>query len=145
MRIERCSAMTSRRLRTVDETASIRAVAVLLTVRDVQLVIVCDDRGAATGVISKSDLARHLARRGSPRASAATLMTRPFVSCRPGDELHMVWQAMTERVLQSVPVLDPASRPLGVLDVRDAMSVLLKEERLEEESLVGYIAGVGYR
>jgi hypothetical protein len=42
-------------------------------------------------------------------------------------------------------VLDTDSRPLGVLDVRDAMRVLLEEERLEEESLASYIAGVGYR
>ena len=34
-------------------------------------------------------------------------MTRPFVSCRPDDELHSVWQAMTKRTLQNVPVLAP--------------------------------------
>lgn len=145
MRIDSFRAMTSRRLRTIEAAATVRAAAAILSGSDVGLVVVCDDRGAAAGLISKSDLVRHLARLGSPQTSAATLMTRPFMSCRLDDELHLVWQSMTKRRLQNVPVLDTDSRPLGVLDVRDAMRVLLEEERLEEESLASYIAGVGYR
>ena len=107
MRIDSFRAMTSRRLRTIEAAASVRAAAAILSGSDIGLVVVCDDRGAAAGLISKSDLVRHLARLGSPQTSAATLMTRPFMSCRPEDELHLVWQSMTKRRFQNVPVLDP--------------------------------------
>ena len=67
VRIDSFRAMTSRRLRTIEAAATVRAAAAILSGSDVGLVVVCDDRGAATGVISKSDLVRHLARRDRPK------------------------------------------------------------------------------
>jgi CBS domain-containing protein len=136
--------MTSRRLRTIEPAETMRATAALLSEGDIGLVVVCDERGTAVGVISKSDLVRHLARLGPVQSNAAALMTQPIISCRPEDELQAVWQDMTKRMLQSCPVLDGNSRPVGVLDIRDAMRALLDEERVEEESLISYISGAGY-
>jgi CBS domain-containing protein len=144
MRIDSFKAMTAGRLRTIDAGATVRSAATALS-GDAGLVVVCDHWGEAAGVISKSDLVRHLARAGSARASTAGLMTRAFVSCRPEDDIRTVWQAMTARGLQNLPVLDAGSRPLGILDIRDAMRVILETEQLEEQALANYIAGVGYR
>ena len=35
--------------------------------------------------------------------------------------------------------------PLGILDVRDALKVLLEQEEYQETLLTNYIAGVGYQ
>jgi predicted transcriptional regulator len=102
-------------------------------------------RLAARPVVSKSDLVRHLARAGSAEAGAAGLMTRRLVSCGPEDDVRVVWQRMTTRGLQNVPVLGASARPLGVLDIRDAMRAILAADELEEQALANYIAGVGYR
>ena len=72
-------------------------------------------------------------------------MSWPIVSCAPNDDLYSVWQIMTARKLQNVPVLGVDLNPLGVLDIRDAMEALLEQEQFQEHMLVDYIAGVGYR
>jgi predicted transcriptional regulator len=144
MRIDSFKAMTTGRLRTIEAGATVRTAATALS-DDAGLVVVCGDGEEAVGVIRKTDLVRHLARAGSAGAGAAGLMTRDFVSCRPEDEIRTVWQAMTVRRLQNVPVLGMNSRPLGILDIRDAMRVILETEQLEEQALANYIAGVGYR
>jgi hypothetical protein len=52
---------------------------------------------------------------------------------------------MTERKLQNIPVLGADRMPLGVLDIRDAMKALYDHMQFEEQMLVDYIAGTGYR
>jgi hypothetical protein len=52
---------------------------------------------------------------------------------------------MTARRLQNMPVLEGGDRPLGVLDIRDALAALLDEERYEERLLANYVSGVGYQ
>ena len=39
---------------------------------------------------------------------------------------------MTTQALQNVPVLGADTKPLGVLDIRDAMKVLLEQGEFEE-------------
>ena len=145
MQIDHLHSMTSPRLRVIGTDAKLQAAALALSKPDIGLVIVCHDNGAAVGVLSKSDLVRHLARSGSAGATAATLMSRRVVSCRPDDDVHAVWQAMTAQALQNVPVLGADSKPLGVLDIRDAMKVLFEHEEFEERLLANYIAGIGYQ
>jgi len=109
------------------------------------LVVACGNRGKAVGILTKSDLVRHLARAGSPSDPVAPLIGRSIVSCRTDDDIVDVWQIMTARRLQNVPVLDDELRPLGVLDIRDVMQVVIEAEQHQEQALVDYISGVGYR
>ncbi|HET9069791.1 MAG TPA: CBS domain-containing protein, partial [Amaricoccus sp.] len=99
MRIDSLADMTESRLRTIETGASVRAAAATLANGDAGLVIVCEPGGEAAGVVSKSDLVRHLARSGSARMAAAGLMTRDLFSCRPGDDIRAVWKEMTARRL----------------------------------------------
>ncbi|MER9060572.1 CBS domain-containing protein [Mesorhizobium sp. M0437] len=96
-------------------------------------------------MLSKSDLVRHLANSGPTEAPIAALMSRSIVSCGPDDDLHSVWQTMAAQGLQNVPVLGADSKPLGVLDIRDAMKALFKQEELQERLLANYISGIGYQ
>ena len=145
MQIDHLHSLTSPRLRVINADATVQAAALALTEPNIGLVVVCHDGGEAAGVLSKSDLVRHLALSGSAGATAATLMTRRVVSCRPDDDVHAVWQTMTAQALQNVPVLGANSRPLGILDIRDAMNVLLEQDEIEEQLLANYIAGIGYQ
>jgi hypothetical protein len=43
-----------------------------------------------------------------------------------------------------MPVLGDQAKPLGVLDIRDALKVLYEQEQLQEHMMENYIAGFGY-
>ncbi len=145
MRIEHLGSIILGRLAIIGSDASLRSAALALATPRTGLVIVCHGDGGAAGVLSKSDLVRHLAQSEEPEPTVAALMTRDVISCRPHDDLHAVWQTMAARGLQNLPVLDAASRPIGTLDIRDAMQALFREEELQERMLTDYIAGIGYQ
>jgi CBS domain-containing protein len=143
MRIEQLHPITSTRLRVINTEATLQVAALSLSNPGIGLVIVCNGNGRAAGVLSKSDLIRHLAHREP--AEPSTLMSREIISCDPDDDVHDVWRTMVARGLQNVPVLAADSKPSGVLDIRDAMKALFEQEEFQERMLTNYIAGIGYR
>jgi CBS domain-containing protein len=145
MRIDRLASAISARLVAVAPNDTIRTAAAALTTPDAGLLVVCDEAGRATGVLSKSDLVRHLAVAPSAQTPLAPLVSRNVVHCAPGDDLHETWQKMTAWRIQNMPVLAPDRTPLGVLDIRDALEELLKQEQYLEHLLADYVSGVGSR
>jgi CBS domain-containing protein len=143
MRIERLGPLISERLMLIDMDATMRDAALGLSNPGIGLIVVHDSGGKAIGVISKSDLIRHLI--DPSHASIASLMSQDIVACGPDDAIRAVWQTMVERRLQNMPVLSSDGKPIGVLDIRDAMNALFEQEEFEEQMLANYVAGVGYR
>jgi CBS domain-containing protein len=123
----------------------VQVAALSLSRPGIGLVVVCNANGAAEGVLSKSDLVRHLVSSASSVPPVSTLMSTSIVSCTPQDDLHEVWQTMAANSLQNMPVVDLGARPVGILDIRDAMKVLFEREEIQEQILSNYVAGVGYR
>ena len=62
MIIDKLHALTSPRLAVIDFDATVQTAAHWLSLPGVGLVVVCNGSGNAEGVLSKSDLVRHLAR-----------------------------------------------------------------------------------
>jgi CBS domain-containing protein len=143
MRIEKLYPMTSARLMVIDLAATLQTAALTLSNPQIGLAVVSEEGGKAAGVLSKSDLIRHLTDR-EPNTSIETLMSRNIISCSPVDELQAAWQVMVESRIQNMPVLGADAKPLGVLDIRDALKVLFEQEQLQEHMLANYIAGIGY-
>ncbi len=141
MQLSRLAPAISARLATIRTDESILAAALHLSRPDVGLIIVCDDSGKALGVLGRSDLLRHMASTEAAKTAAANLMVREIVSATLDDDLRSTWRMMAARQLQRLPVLTPDSRPVGILDIRDAMKALLEQEELQEQELTGYIAG----
>jgi len=111
------------------------------------LVVVCDDAGKMAGVISKTDVVFHISHCTgcSCTMAAAQVMTKEVAFCRPSDCLRDVWSVIKERGLKNVPVVDQNSTPIGVLNARDVLEVLLEEVEHEEQLLRDYVTCVGYR
>ena len=143
MRIEKLYPMVSARLMIVNVTDTVARAAATLSKPGVGLAVVCSDDGVARGVLSKSDLIRHIAHRSGP-GSVEELMSLKIIGCRPTDDLQTAWQAMVDNRLQNMPVLGDQAKPLGVLDIRDALKVLYEQEQLQEHMMENYIAGFGY-
>ncbi|RUV73384.1 MAG: CBS domain-containing protein [Mesorhizobium sp.] len=145
MFVEKLRTLTSSRLAVVARDATVHDAALSLSKPGIGLVVVCDATGGLDGVLSKSDLIRHLSSPAPSPPPASALMSRPVITCGPKDDVHDVWQTMAARNLQNVPVIGDAAQPLGILDIRDAMKTLFEEEELQERMLFNYITGIGYR
>lgn len=128
----------------VDDAPLIQAAKLLRTGTD--LVVVCASAGLLVGVITKTDVVSQISHcQGASCITAASLvMTRDVVVCQPGDWLREVWSTMKERGLKNIPITDQDLRPVGVLNARDALQVLLEKVENEESLLRDYVMCVGY-
>ena len=138
--------VTRSRLVTIHANAVLTEVAARMSSTQISLVVVCDVDGAMVGVITKTDLVKLMAQSpaGASTATAADVMTRQVVQCRPSYPLRAVLSMMSQRNLVHIPVVDDRSRPLGVINARDAFRVLWAAEQYEEALLRDYVMGVGY-
>ncbi len=135
-------------LATVGQDASLGEIARLLSQEHVNLVVVCDDQGRMSGVVSDSDVVRGVAMCGGShyacRVRAKRVMSPDVISCTPTETLRTVWAAMKQRCLRHVPVLDEEGKPVGVLNARDVLSNLVEEVEYQERETVSYFLGLGY-
>lgn len=134
------------RLITLSQEAPLVEAAKLLR-PSIDLIAVCGSGGVLSGVITKTDVVSRISGcLGSSCVMPASLvMTREVVRCSPADSLQDVWATMKERALKNVPITDDAGCPVGVLNARDALQVLLQEVQDEESLLREYVMGIGYR
>lgn len=146
MFVERVVAAARRRLTTVDTGASIFEAAGFL-VSGTDLLVVCGSDHTIQGVITKTDVVKQICT-GQPAslaAPAAAFMTTHVVLCHPGDWLNDVWIRMRGAGHKNIPIADLDGRPIGVLNLRDALQILLEEAEDEEMLLRNYVMGIGYQ
>jgi CBS domain-containing protein len=146
MLVGKLMATARARLVTISDDAPLIEAATLLRA-GTDLVVVCSPEGLLTGVITKTDVVGQISHcLGASCTTAASLvMTRDVVACQPGDWLNEVWEKMKEHGLKNVPVTDRDCRPVGVLNARDALQMLLREVENEESLLRDYVMCVGYQ
>jgi CBS domain-containing protein len=98
------------------------------------------------GVISKTDIVRQIAYCEGSRCTtpAEAVMTRDVTYCHPSDSLHDVLSKMKERGFVHVPIVDQESKPIGVINARDALQVLLGDVEYDVSFLRDYVMGIGY-
>jgi CBS domain-containing protein len=143
--VEKLLTQARDRLVTVAHDAPLLEAAKLLQA-GTDIIVVCDSAGLVTGVVTKTDVVGQMSVCGGASCiqPVSMVMTRTIFTCRPGDLLNDVWAMMKQRELKNVPVIDLESRPLGVLNARDALQVLLQETEDEELLLRDYVMGIGY-
>lgn len=110
------------------------------------LVVVCDEGGKMAGVITKTDIVGRIGycRGCSCTMPASHVMTQEVAFCRPSDWLRDVWSLIKQRGLKNIPIVDQSLAPLGVLNARDVVQVLLEDTQYEEMLLRDYVMGIGY-
>ena len=141
------AAVARSRLVTIVTDALLVDAAKLLSNTQISLVVACDYDGVMAGVITKTNIVQKIGRCGGSAcmATAADVMTRDVTYCRPTDYLPDVLSMMATRGFVHIPVIDEHSRPLGVVNARDALRALMAEEQYEASLLRDYVMGIGYR
>lgn len=147
LKVERILSVARERLVTIKTDALLIDAARLLNGPQVNLVVVCDESDKIAGVITKTDIVARISfcTGCSCTMSASHVMTQEVTFCRPNDWLHEVWSVIKQHGLKNIPVVDQGSVPVGVLDARDVVRILLEDTEYEESLLRDYVMGVGYR
>ena len=147
MRVESIVPVARQRMITIEGDGSLIDAANRLLDTHRALLVVCNDQGIMTGVITKTDIVRQVARcRGIVGdIKISTVMTKAVTFCRSDDALQDVLSLMKEKGFVHIPIVDRDSRPRGVVNARDALQALLLESTDQELVLRAYVMGVGYR
>ena len=140
-------AVAHSRLATISADALLVDAAKLLSDTHISLIVVCDYAGVMVGVITKTNIVQQIGRcvGSACRTAAAEVMRRDVTYCRPTDYLPDVLSTMAKRGFVHMPVVDGHSKPLGVVNARDALRALMDEEQYEASLLRDYVMGIGYR
>jgi CBS domain-containing protein len=145
MLVDKLLPQARERLVVVSDGAPLIEAARLLRV-GTDIVVVCDAAGILAGIITKTDVVGQIShcQGASCVAPASLVMTRSIITCGPGDWIRDVWATMKQRKLKNIPIIDSELRPIGVLNARDVLEVLLGEVENEEALLRDYVMSVGY-
>lgn len=147
MLVERILSIALKRLRTIQADAIVPDAAKLLSDTHISLLVVCDADRKMIGVITKTDIVRQIPDcQGSRcKGAASAVMGRDITYCHPGDQLRDVLLKMKVSGYVHIPIVDQAFRPLGVINDRDALRLLLEDVEYDVSFLRDYVVGVGYR
>lgn len=107
------------------------------------LVVVDPDDGASVaGIVSERDVVRRISRDGSDVLDrpVAEIMTTAVVSCASGDDVHRIAEAMTERRIRHMPVIDDGTL-VGIVSIGDVVAARIAQLEQDRQQLEQYIAG----
>lgn len=135
------------RLVTVQDNAPVVEAARLLAGEQTSLVVVCNDAGHMSGVVTKADIVRQISHCTgcSCTEMVATIMAQEIICCHPDDKVDDVWSIMRKNTLRQIPISSSEGWPLGLLYANDVLEVLLKQVKYEELLLRDYVLGIGYQ
>lgn len=123
---------------TLPPTATVAQLLETLDEHRIGAVVVVDEDGAVTGIVSERDVVHHL-RRGSGTHSPVTdLMTAEVHTCTAGDDLVQLATVMTERRLRHLPVVEEG-RLQGIVSIGDVVKARLDALEAERDMLEDYL------
>jgi signal-transduction protein with cAMP-binding, CBS, and nucleotidyltransferase domain len=84
--------------------------------------LVLDGAGAILGIVTERDVTRRAAFKLAPDAPVDAIMTRPVVTAEEDEYLYRAVGRMRRLGLRHMPVVDRAGRPVGMLDLHEALA-----------------------
>jgi CBS domain-containing protein len=110
-------------IETLPADATLAAAAARMRELHVSRLLVTDESGAATGVISVSDLVAPLGAERVGRRTVRDVMSYAIVTCSPDTALDAAARAMTERRSRSIVVIDDTGQAVGVITGNDLLTL----------------------
>jgi CBS domain-containing protein len=129
---------------TMTPEGTLAEAAALLLANHVGVIVVCDDERKVVGIVTDSDIMRHIAccpgETCSCEARIAAVMTRDVVTCKPDETLRHAWARLESHGLRRIPVISGDEKFLGIINLRDIFRLLREEKQLEAHELKFFIA-----
>lgn len=128
----------------VQPTTLLPELASTIASRRIGAVLVLDDDGNLTGIVSERDVVKALANYGAAvqTMSAGDIMTRTVTTVTPKTTIIEAIELMDRGYFRHLPVLDNGTL-LGIISVRDVARARIEREVEENESLHTYIHSRG--
>ncbi len=126
---------------TLDEGATLEQAAKELALKRVGALVVVDERGKVSGLLSERDIVREIAQRGASclgdRVSAA--MSKVIITAEPSETIDDGLSRMTDRRIRHLPVLD-SGRLVGIVSIGDLVKHRIEAVEAEARAMQDYIA-----
>ena len=112
--------------------------------RAVSSVVIIDPQGFVVGIITEQDIVRRVAFLVAPDTPLEQVMTAPVMTIKAADYLFRAIARMRRYGLKHMPVVDEDGRPLGMIDLNDAMAVTNEKmmEQIDKLTHRGSIEGL---
>jgi len=126
----------------IPSNATICDAAKVLVDKKIGALVVKDNDGMLTGIISERDLVRAVAKGGAAALSeqVSDHMTSQPETCTEADTVESLMEAMTRGRFRHVPVLDEEMRLCGMISIGDVVKTRIAETVSEAAALRNYIS-----
>jgi len=114
----------------------------MLTEKRIGALVVKDETGRLTGIISERDLVRAIAEGGAAAMNdkVGDHMTPEPETCTEADTVESVMEVMTRGRFRHVPVLDEGMQLCGMISIGDVVKTRIAETVSEAAALRDYIS-----
>jgi CBS domain-containing protein len=141
MTVRRILAAKGREVVTISPESKISQAVRLLCERRIGALLVTDDSGAVTGIMSERDIVRIIGARGPSALDepVTACMTRNVVTTVESATIQSVMSEMTDGRFRHLPVLEHG-KLVGIVSIGDVVKHRLAEMEDEQQALREYIA-----
>ena len=142
MKVQDILSEKGNRVATMRPDASIETVVHRLRLDRIGAVVISTDGRTIEGILSERDIVYGLVEHGAAllEKTAADLMVREVITCRPQDPVKDVMAKMTHSRIRHVPIVENA-KLAGIVSIGDVVKHRLNEAELEATVLrEAYIA-----
>lgn len=124
--------------------ATVQSVVLAMTNKAASCALMLDHEGRVVGILTEQDVTRRIAFQRSPDEAVAKAMTTPVETIPDQDYLYRAIASMRRRRVRHMPVVDQARRPVGLIDLHDALAETAVGfmDRIDRLSAEGTIEGL---
>ena len=106
---------------TCKENEEVRAIAERIVTKAVNHIIVIDDGGILTGIVTSWDVTRAMA---EGKQSLSDIMTKRVITAKPDEPLETAAKRMASHNISALPVVDAKKKVLGIVTSEDVSKLL---------------------
>ncbi len=126
----------------VEPNASVLEIAQIISSRRIGAVLVLDDKGGVSGIVSERDVVKALAAHAEKvtEMRAEDLMTRNVTTATSRTTVDEAMEIMDAGYFRHLPVIDNG-RLEGIISIRDLVKYPIMQHQHDLDNMKAYIAG----
>lgn len=114
----------------------------LMAEKGIGAVLVLEEDGGITGIMSERDYARKIALKGktAEETLVSEIMTADVITVSPAQKIEECMTVMVDKRIRHLPVLENG-KLIGILSIGDVVKEMISEQKFLIEQLETYIRG----